>query len=331
LQHLLKTKWLRQNRLSLNEKKKKRQLEMVLLIALAWVVLAAGNEALVDLLSKSIVGGHVKVQSLSEEQRASLGYVGRYALVAQDDLAPPLQLASIDWSSCLKAATVSCETCSATEKLMLQVVSDSRPAWVQDLGLNSPVTWTSHELLEGTQLGSQLKMQIAELKESFERNLKTRYPSVTFEQWKEAFSIVKALVSEKTADDFVHFMLNKQEQTFYAGVDDPRVVPWIALFSFGEKGKAHLHEPEEGKLEIWLSKPVSKGEMVSVNDDEIEESSNTRLFPLYGMLLKRRGDDFSSFCLSCVRSGLKGSEAPWGQLFCRFFFFAPLLFFFFFF
>lgn len=173
---------------------------MVLLI-FAWVVLAAGNEALVDLLSKSIVGGHVTVRSLSEEERVTLGYVGRYALVAQDNLTPPLQLASIDWSSCLKAATVSCETCSATEKLMLQVVSDARPAWVQDLGLNSPVTWTSHELLEGTQLGNQLKMQIAELKESFDRNVKTRHPSVTFEQWKEAFSIVKALVSEQT-DEF---------------------------------------------------------------------------------------------------------------------------------
>ncbi len=233
-----------------------------------WTLSCAEQEALFTLLSNSLLSDKVSLHALSPDEIVTGGFVGRFAMVAVTDLKPPQKLATLDWAQCLTGGNVSCSTCSPLEKVMLRVLAEDAPTWVRQVSSNSPLTWPQKtlDLLVGTQLAKQIDDQIEELKVSYKRN--NKQPEVTFDQWKAAFALVKALM-------------------FYVDTD-PHVVPWVSLFSFGEKGKAHLHELEDGVLEIRLGQPVSKGQIVSLNDDEVETSSNMRLFPLYGMLLRER-------------------------------------------
>jgi hypothetical protein len=85
--------------------------------------------------------------------------------------------------------------------------------------VNSPLMWPGDTVqeLRGTQLFAQLQGQIEELKQSFKRVVRPlKDQSLTFLRWKRAFVQVKALL-------------------YYLTENDPWVVPWVSLFSFGAK------------------------------------------------------------------------------------------------
>lgn len=192
---------------------------LVVLFCLVNLTFGNANSSLFSLLSSSLADG-VGLRELTEEECISMGFVGRFALVATRDLDPPMKLGSIDLHVAgLSSANVTCKACTATEKLMLRLCGEDVPPWISEHVQNSPLTWPAEtrDLLKGTQVHGQLSTQIVQLEESFNRIVKKGFPNVGLEDWVAAFATAKGLVKKRR--DIVSFLSHKQiVKMYFAGL-----------------------------------------------------------------------------------------------------------------
>ncbi len=248
-----------------------------------FVLAAAYGSSLQDVVAASLVSG-VALERMTEDEQLRSGAVSPLRMVATQDLSPQ-RIATVARSACFAAPEEVRAVREVTpgQRLMLGLLLDP-PAWLEEVPINAPLLWDPErevEGLRGTQVHAQILEQLQYLQESYAavvRPLLNASPhlaeKLTFARWKWALAAVTAL----------QFVPEKE----------PLLVPWIALFAFGQRGNAHLHQTEANELEIWLNATVKQGETIVLNDDLAgAETTNARIFFLYGLLLSKRPFGFT--------------------------------------
>jgi hypothetical protein len=261
------------------------------------LALVASAGTLHDVLASSLVPG-VLLERMSEEEQLRSGAVSPFRLLATQDLSPQ-RIAKIPWSACFAAPKQARAVSQATpgQQLMLGLLMEP-PAWISDVPISSPLLWDPEReilSLQGTQVYTQIMEQQKFLQDSYAAVVKPVLATsphlaekLTYLRWKWALAVVTALQ--------------------YVPEKEPLVVPWIALFSFGQRGTAHLHQTDTNELEIWLNATVKKGAVIVLNDDLAgAETTNARIFFFYGLLLSKRPFGFA------VSVGLDREDQMYGN------------------